>query len=108
MRMARAPRDPRARLDRPGQRPLLQGHLKSGGRRDPALEGASANGQPAEVTEPPEPTEDTTPEPTKPRSAQPAAEGAQGEGDAIRGKATKSPAEVATRPHLEGPDQGPK
>jgi hypothetical protein len=29
------------------------------------------------------------------------------EGEALRGKATRSPAEVATRPHLEGSEQGP-
>ena len=30
-----------------------------------------------------------------------------GEADAVRGKTTRSPAAVATRPHLEGSEQGP-
>lgn len=100
VRMARAPRDPKARLDRPGQRPLLQGHLRPGGRPDPNLAGASEDAGESGAA--------GTPEPTEPRSAQPAADGAEGEADAIRGRATKSPADVATRPHLEGPEEGPK
>jgi hypothetical protein len=38
--------------------------------------------------------------------AEPATPGA-GDADAIRGKATGSPAAVGTRPHLEGSEQGP-
>jgi hypothetical protein len=40
-------------------------------------------------------------------AAQPATEDASAPGDAARGKATRSPAEVATRRHLEGSEQGP-
>jgi hypothetical protein len=41
--------------------------------------------------------------------AQPAAPSTPGAGDAeaVRGKATSSPAATATRPHLEGSEQGP-
>jgi hypothetical protein len=116
--MARAPRDPKARLDRPGQRPLLQGHLRPGGKPDPNLAGPTGDGEASEATAAPEPAaarqqaatpeQAATPQPTKRRSAQPAAEGTAGAGDAVRGKATKSPADVATRPHLEGPEEGPK
>jgi hypothetical protein len=108
--MARAPRDPKARLDRPGQRPLLQGHLRPGGRPDPNVSGAvgdsaagDAEASPAEAGK-----AAATPKPTKPRSVQPPTEGTKGAGDAVRGKATKSPADVGTRPHLEGPEEGPK
>ena len=83
--MARAPRDPRLRLDRPGERPLLQGHLRPGKR--PAAP----------------PPETADPEP----SVQPASEAAKGAADAVRGKATRSPGEVAKRRHLEGSEQGP-
>jgi hypothetical protein len=38
---------------------------------------------------------------------QPATEGAEGAGDAVRGKATLSPGEVAKRRNLEGSEQGP-
>jgi hypothetical protein len=38
--------------------------------------------------------------------AEPATPGA-GDSDATRGKATRSPAAVAERPHLEGSEQGP-
>ena len=100
VRMARAPRDPKARLDRPCQRPLLQGHLRPGGRPDPNVAGPAGDAEAGEAA--------ATPEPTKPRSVQPAAEGTKGAGDAVRGKATKTPADVATRPHLEGPEEGPK
>ena len=47
------------------------------------------------------------PEPPVEPSAQPATEAAAGEDDAVRGKATRSPAEVATRRNLEGSEQGP-
>ena len=42
-------------------------------------------------------------------NAQPAEPRSPGgaEEKAVRGKATRSPAEVATRPHLEGSEQGP-
>lgn len=44
-----------------------------------------------------------------PRAAEPAEPKTPGAGDAeaLRGKATRSPAETATRPHLEGSEQGP-
>jgi hypothetical protein len=95
--MARPPRDPRARLDRPGERPLLQGHLRRGGQ--PAR-------LPTDATE----VEGTVAAPTvaEDRSVQPATEGAEGAADAKRGKATRSPAEVAKRRNLEGSEQGPK
>jgi hypothetical protein len=109
--MAREPRPPRPKLDRPGQRPLLQGHLRRGGQRatdagpqdapetpgKPATEPASAAIETADATD------DTAAGPP----AQPASEVAKGRADVLRGKATRSPAEVATRKHLEGPEQGP-
>jgi hypothetical protein len=64
----------------PRQAPL--DHLRRGGR--PRTEEDSA---------PPEPAEGTTP--------------GGDEAEAIRGKATRSPAEVSTRRHLEGSEQGP-
>jgi len=92
--MARPIRDPRLRRERPGQKPLLQGHLARAGRR---LGDA--------------PRGDTAPRPkaSPVGSVQPAEDlaSATNEGEAARGKATKSPADVATRPHLEGSDQGP-
>jgi hypothetical protein len=39
--------------------------------------------------------------------AEPVTPGA-GDAEALRGKATRSPAEVATRRHLEGSEQGPQ
>ena len=41
--------------------------------------------------------------------AEPAAPSSPGnaDGDAVRGKGTRSPAAVATREHLEGSEQGP-
>jgi hypothetical protein len=98
--MARPPRDPRTRLDRPGQRPILQGHLRPGGRRE-----ADSTDTPAGA----EPEAKGGPEAkgTPDASAQPAAEGTQGAAEAARGKATRSPDAVATRPHLEGSEQGP-
>jgi hypothetical protein len=89
--MARPPRDPKLQLNRPDQRPILQGHLRPGGA---PTTGAS--------------TSASADAPTAQPAAQPAAETAKGEADTVRGKATKSPAEVATRPHLEGPEEGPK
>ena len=45
-----------------------------------------------------------------PGSAEPAEPISPGAGDAeaVRGKATRSPDAVATRPHLEGSEQGPQ
>jgi hypothetical protein len=81
-------------LDRPGQKPLLQGHRKPGGVRPADAPGGEAT-----------PGGETPPD----RSAQPAEDLASSANDAeaTRGKATKSPADVATRPHLEGSEQGP-
>jgi hypothetical protein len=90
--MARPPRDPRQRLERPGQRPLLQGHLRAGG------QSAGAKGA---IPESPETQADEA------LSPQPATESAAGEADAKRGKATRSPAKTATRRSLEGSEQGP-
>ncbi len=109
--MAREPRPPRPKLDRPGQRPLLQGHLRRGGQRandakpqdavetpaNPATERAGAAVEAADASD------ETAEGPT----AQPASEVAKGQADVVRGKATRSPAEIATRKHLEGPEQGP-
>jgi hypothetical protein len=94
--MARQPRDPRQRLDRPGQRPLLQGHLRAGGKS--AVQRSSER---LEADELASPQVDDVP------SAQPAREGTAGDADAEQGKATRSPAETATRRHLEGSEQGP-
>ena len=91
--MARPPRDPRLRLDQPGQRPLLQGHLRRGGRPT----GDEPGDSPSPIPEPP------VDEP----SAQPADEAATGQASATRGKATRSPAKVSTRRNLEGSEQGP-
>jgi hypothetical protein len=99
--MARRKRSPGPNLDQPGQPPLLQGHLRAGGTRDPDLPGAGA-GVDTDTAAADRPSEAGTP-----ASAQPATEGARGEGDAVKGKATRSPAEVATRPHLEGSEQSP-
>lgn len=98
--MARRKRDDGPQLDHPGLPPLLKGHLKPGGLRanESADEGATkapaANGPDEQASQ---------------RSAQPAEDVATSpnQADAITGKATKSPADVATRPHLEGSEQGP-
>jgi len=60
--MARPPRDPRLRLDQTGQRPLLQGHLRRGGR-------------PVSV-QPPEPI---TPDPADDAGAKPSDEDGAGQ-----------------------------
>ena len=102
--MARALRDPRLSIDRPGQKPLLQGHLRKGGQAPtsptPPTERADAS---ATATDP-------TPGTDSPRSTQPAEgpETGAGTAEAVRGKSTKTPAEVATRPHLEGSEQSPQ
>jgi hypothetical protein len=85
-------RDKQPRLDQPGQKPLLKGHLQPGGVR------------PGET-----PREGGEQLPADARSAQPAEDVAtsSNQADAVSGKATKSPADVATRPHLEGSEQGP-
>jgi hypothetical protein len=109
--MAREPRPPRPKLDRPGQRPLLQGHLRRGGQRATdarPLDAADTPGKPATesagvAVDAADATDDMATGP----AAQPASEVAKGQADVLRGKATRSPAEVATRKHLEGPEQGP-
>ena len=104
--MARALRDPRLRNEQPGQKPLLQGHLKKGGQAastpaatTAATEASSADGAAQDAASADEA-----------RSSQPAETDASqsGAAGAVRGKATKSPADVATRPHLEGAEQGPQ
>lgn len=98
--MARRKRDQGPQLDRPGLPPLLTGHLKPGGVRANESAGAPATEAPSS----------NTPDEQAPRrSAQPAEDVATSpnQADAITGKATKSPADVATRPHLEGSEQGP-
>ena len=66
-------------------------HLKPGGR-----ESASGNG-----TVPAAANTERSSEPAAPTTPGGAAT------DAVSGKATRSPAEVATRRHLEGSEQGP-
>src|SRR5438876_8549359 len=90
--MARPPRDPRQRLERPGERPLLQGHLRAGG-QSAGVKGATPESPEAQADEA--------------QSAQPATESAAGEPDTERGKATRRSAKTATRPNLEGSEQGP-
>ena len=69
----------------PGQPPLLQGHLRAGGVR--SLDASEV----------------ATPKP----ASDGAGDAVPGDGDAARGRATKSPAAIATREHLEGSEQGP-
>ena len=66
-------------------------HLRPGGRRanDPDTAPPRAGGGPSA-----EPADDYTP--------------GGGDADATSGKATRSPADVATQPHLEGSEQGPQ
>lgn len=102
--MARALRDPRLRTEQPGQKPLLQGHLKKGGQRgDTPAAAPTAGTAPDGAPEAAKAADET-------RSSQPAEDDASlsGASAAARGKATKSPADVATRPHLEGSEQGPQ
>jgi hypothetical protein len=83
------PRDARPERIQGGEKPLLQGHLKKK-RFGPQPAGEQRPN--VEV----EPAIEITPaaeEPATPRS---------------RGRATKSPDNIATRRHLEGSDQGPK
>jgi hypothetical protein len=70
-------------------------HLKPGSR--PRTEGGEGN--------PPTPAQDQQLEGAEP--AEPVTPGGGG-AEAMRGKATRSPAEVATRRHLEGSEQGPQ
>ena len=91
--MARRKRDDGPKLDRPGQPPLLQGHLKPGGLPSGEASSAAARQPDAGSNRSAQPAEDVA---TSPNQA-----------DAVSGKATKSPADVATRPHLEGAEQGP-
>jgi len=77
------PRDARPERTQGGEKPLLQGHLK---KKRLNLQPAVEPGPDIEV--PPAAEEPATPE--------------------SRGRATKSPENIATRRHLEGSDQGPK
>ena len=79
------PHDARPERIQGGEKPLLQGHLKKKRfNEEPAAEGnADADVEVVPAAE----------EPATPKS---------------RGKATKSPENIATRRHLEGSDQGPK
>lgn len=100
--MARRKRDDGPQLDRPGLPPLLKGHLKAGGLRAGDSAGEQAN---ARATNEPAGNGQASGR----LSAQPAEDVATSpnRADAVTGKATKSPADVATRPHLEGSEQGP-
>jgi hypothetical protein len=75
--------------------------------KDHLAPGGKPRGDGSEDTQ--APTEQTAPEGAGTESAIPAEPGGEaGSTDAAaRGKATRSPAEVATRPHLEGSEQGP-
>ena len=89
--MARTPQDRKhTQRDRPGQRPLLQGHLRRGS-------GPVAGAPPAVIE----------PEAIPGGAALPAAESSHGEADAVPGKATSSPADVATRQKVEGDEPAP-
>jgi hypothetical protein len=83
---------------------LLKGYLKPGGLRA----NESADEQATEA--PAAPAANSPDEQATQRSAQPAEDVATSpnQADAVTGKATKSPADVATRPHLEGAEQGPR
>ena len=73
-------------------------HLRPGAR-------PSAETQNGEAPAPAQEPEDRLVEGAEP--AEPVTPGA-GDADAVRGKATSSPAGVATRKHLEGSEQGPQ
>ncbi|HEV2006718.1 MAG TPA: hypothetical protein VGQ85_08910 [Candidatus Limnocylindrales bacterium] len=77
------PRDARPERVQGGEKPLLQGHLKK-----KRFSPQSSVEQVPDAEVPP-----AADEPATPRS---------------RGRATKSPENIATRRHLEGSDQGPK
>jgi hypothetical protein len=95
---------PTGKLKAPRQVPL--DHLRPGGRHPSEPTGAeteAAGGTgpgpvdpagPGKSTEGAEPAEPMTP--------------GRGDADAARGKATGSPAQIGTRPHLEGSEQGPR
>jgi hypothetical protein len=59
-----------------------------------------------DADEPDAPTLAQDPQREGAEPAEPVTPGA-GDTEAVRGKATSSPAAVATRPHLEGSEQGP-
>jgi hypothetical protein len=82
----RPPRDQRGERLRDGERPLLQGHLKSAKHRGSVASGAA---------------------PEAPGTPEPAAAVDQPAGPEAKGKKTKSPAATVTRRHLEGAEQGP-
>jgi hypothetical protein len=89
--------DPVHMKNRPAQatrqaRQVPLDHLRPGAR--PRTESETGGG-------PPEATGPTGAEPAEPVTP------GGGDADAARGKATRSPAAVATRPHLEGSEQGP-
>ena len=90
-----------------------RGSRRLGGNRQAPLDHLPPGGQPSTPTgEPTDSAGGSGPPPADPTSqASPAAPaettGVGVEGEALRGKATRSPAEVATRPHLEGSEQGP-
>ena len=76
-----------------GQRQVPLDHLQPGGRHPSAPTGDATTAADSTGPGPAIPSEPATP--------------GQGEADALSGKATRSPAETATRPHLEGSEQGP-
>jgi hypothetical protein len=84
-------------------------HLRPGGRHPSGPTGAETEAAGGTGPGPVDPSG-----PGKSTEGAPAAEPAEpvtpgrGDADAARGKATRSPARVGTRPHLEGSEQGPR
>ena len=121
--------DPPGMKNRPSQtsrppnraRQVPLDHLRPGGRHPSGPTGAeteAAGGTGPGPVDPAGPGKSTEGAPTASssedapsgRAAEPAEPVTPGRGadDAARGKATRSPAEVATRPHLQGSEQGPR
>jgi hypothetical protein len=83
-------------------------HLRPSGRRADDARGVD-NAQVRDSSDDAQRRANTDPGGQPDRPAEPAEPLTPGGGDAdaLRGKATRSPADVATRPHLEGSEQGP-
>jgi hypothetical protein len=81
-----------------GTRQVPLDHLRPGGEHPSDPTGAQTDAVGGSGPAPADPVEPAAPAETT---------GVGVEGEAVRGKATRSPAEVATRPHLEGSEQGP-
>ena len=83
-----------------GNRQAPLDHLPPGGEDPAAPTGEATDSAGGSGPPPADPTAGASPAPAE-------TTGVGVEGEAIRGKATRSPAETATRPHLEGSEQGP-